>query len=111
MKSSASQPLGQSAFKERRAGNRSPGTLHRAFAHQAALLPKDGAQFGKSRPGPDFLLIQAMFGRRQATHEDLFTAAAALQRGTAREEPTSRLRWGICFQLGVCVCASRNRAQ
>lgn len=35
--------------------------------------------------------------------EDVFTAASALQRGTVTEEPTSRLSWEICFQLGVCA--------
>lgn len=40
MKSSASQPLGLSVFKERRAGNHSLGTLDRPFANQLFSCPR-----------------------------------------------------------------------
>lgn len=110
MKSCASQPLGLSVFKERRAGDHRLGTPDQAFANQLFSCPrllcsqKMLHSLANAGWGMTFIRLGNVWKIASQLYEDLFTAASALQRGTVEEEPTSRLSWGICFQLGVCVC-------
>lgn len=92
MKSSASQPLDLSVFKERREATTATARLIRlSLINYSAVRGCFDPKRGLANAGRGLTFTHSSNVWKKMTEEDLFTAASALQRGTVKEEPTSRL--------------------